>query len=78
MGFFFPLMESTELCSLPVQKSGKTRENDTDKKMRDTDGLLEPQKRGQAKAYTQEFQAAGAVGGGAAPVPSNLARIGGG
>jgi len=34
--------------------------------MRDTDRLCELQKRGRAKAYTQVFQAAGAVSRGAA------------
>lgn len=70
-------MKSTELCSLQVQKIVEKQENIIQTKNR-TDRLLERQKRGQAKANTQVFRAAGAVGAAAAPVPSNLAWTGGG
>lgn len=74
---FFSLMRSAELCSLEVQKAAEEQEKIIQAGMPDSDRLL-LQKRGQAKAHTRGFQAAGAESGGAAPVPSNLAWTGGG
>lgn len=71
-------MKSTELCSLQVQKTVEKQEKTIQtKKMRDTDGLLELQKRAKQKHTPKYFRLLG-LSGCAAPVPSKLAWTGGG